>query len=101
MLAGRTMAEAGTAKFDGDQLGGDPMASFAAIADEACAAATGLEDPERVVHCSFGDYTAREHFWKIKGSRGLRPRNTALVMGAAARRPDELLKGMWDEISPN
>ncbi len=37
MLAGRTMDEAGRDKFDGDLLGTDPAASFAAIARRACA----------------------------------------------------------------
>ena len=62
MLAGKTMEEAGKAKFDGDLLGDDPKGSFATIVEAACAAASSLDDLDRTVHCSFGDYTAREYF---------------------------------------
>lgn len=76
MLAGRSMAEAGPDKFRGDLLGADPKASFAALVDKACAAALALDDLDRTVHCSFGDYPAREYFWQINMFRGLRARDT-------------------------
>ncbi|MGH3836888.1 MAG: hypothetical protein ACRDSF_14500 [Pseudonocardiaceae bacterium] len=101
MLAGRTMDEAGRDKFDGDLLGGDPKASFAAIVDTACAAAAELDDPDRIVHCSFGDFSAREYFWQINGFRGLRAHDLALVIGVEPCLSDELVQGMWDEISPH
>ncbi|MGH4014607.1 MAG: TIGR03086 family metal-binding protein [Pseudonocardiaceae bacterium] len=101
MLAGRTMDEAGRDKFDGDLLGADPKASFAAIAQAACAAARNLDDLDRVVHCSFGDFPAREYFWQINGFRGLRAHDLARVIGVEPELPDELVQGMWDEISPH
>ncbi|MQA17300.1 MAG: TIGR03086 family protein [Pseudonocardiaceae bacterium] len=101
MLVGRTMDEAGRDKFDGDLLGADPKASFAAIAQQACAAARNLDDLDRVVHCSFGDFPAREYFWQINGFRGLRAHDLARVIGIEPKLPDELVQGMWDEISPN
>ncbi len=101
MLAGRTMDEAGRDKFDGDLLGADPKAGFAAIAREACAAARNLDDLDRVVHCSFGDYPAREYFWQINGFRGLRAHDLARVIGIEPELPDELVQGLWDEISPH
>lgn len=101
MLAGRTMDEAGRDKFDGDLLGADPKSSFAAIVDTACAAAAELDDPDRIVHCSFGDFSAREYFWQINGFRGLRTHDLALVIGVESRLPDELVQGIWDEISPH
>jgi uncharacterized protein (TIGR03086 family) len=101
MLAGRTMDEAGRDKFDGDLLGADPKASFAAIAREACAAAQNLDDLDRVVHCSSGDFPAREYFWQINGFRGLRAHDLARVIGVEPNLPDELVQGLWDEISPH
>jgi len=101
MLAGKTMAEAGPDKFSGDLLGDDPRASFAAIVDAACAAALALDDLERVVHCSFGDFPAREYFWQINGFRGLRAHDIAQVIGVEAALPAELVQGLWDEISPH
>src|SRR3982074_683906 len=44
MLAGKTMDEAGKAKFDGNLLGDDPKATFAAIVETACAPARALDD---------------------------------------------------------
>ena len=101
MLAGRTMEEAGKDTFDGDLLGADPRASFAAIVETACGAAAELQDLERTVHCSFGDYTAREYLWQINSFRGLRAHDIAQVIGVAPDLPEELVLGLWDEISPH
>lgn len=101
MLAGRTMDDVGREKFDGDLLGADPQASFAAIVETACAAAMALDDPERVVHCSFGDFSAREYFWQINSFRGLRAYDLALVIGVEPQLPDELVQGIWEAVSPH
>jgi uncharacterized protein (TIGR03086 family) len=101
MLAGRTMDEAGRTKFDGDLLGDDPKASFARIVAAACAAARNLTDLERTVHCSFGDYTAREYFWQINSFRGLRAHDIAQVIGVNSDLPPDLVQGLWDELSPH
>lgn len=84
MLAGRTMDEVGRAKFDGDLLGADPKAAFSRLVDAACAAAAGLDDPGRTVHCSFGDFTAREYLWQVNSFRGLRARSVVGDRGRAA-----------------
>jgi uncharacterized protein (TIGR03086 family) len=101
MLAGRTMEEVGPDTFDGDLLGDDPQAAFAAIVDKACAAAEQLRDPDRTVHCSFGDYPAREYLWQINSFRGLRAHDIAKVLGVDSGITDELVQGLWDEISPH
>jgi uncharacterized protein (TIGR03086 family) len=100
-LAGRTMDEAGRDKFDGDLLGDDPQGNFAAIVEKACAAASELEELDRVVHLSFGDFTAREYLWQINSFRGLRAYEIAKVIGVDPALPDELVQGLWDEISPH
>jgi uncharacterized protein (TIGR03086 family) len=101
MLAGKTMEEAGKTKFDGDLLGADPKARFAEIVEAACAAVRGLDDLERTVHCSFGDFTAREYFWQINSFRGLRAHDIARVIGVPSDLPDALVQGLWDELSPH
>lgn len=101
MLAGKTMDEAGKTRFEGDLLGDDPKANFAAIAEKACAAAQESDDPDRTVHCSFGDFSAREYFWQINGFRALRAHDIAKVIGADTKLPDDLVQGVWDEISPH
>ena len=101
MLAGRTMDEVGTTKFDGDLLGADPKGQFAAIVDTACHAASAVADLERVVHCSFGDFTTREYFWHITSFRGLRAHDLAQVIGVDSRLPDDLVQGLWAQVSPH
>lgn len=101
MLAGRTMAEVGTERFRGDLLGDDPQGSFSALVEAACAAAEALDDPELVAHCSFGDFPAREYLWQVNGFRGLRAHDLAVVIGADPILPDDLVRGLWEEIEPH
>lgn len=100
-LSGRTMEESGKTQFDGDLLGDDPKGNFAAIADKACDAASQLDDLDRIVHLSFGDYTAREYLWQVTSFRGLRAHDIAKMIGANTKLPSELVEGLWDEITPN
>jgi uncharacterized protein (TIGR03086 family) len=101
MLAGLTMAEAGADKFDGDLLGDDPAASFEGMVAAACAAAQSVRDLDAVAHLSFGDYPVREYFWQINSFRALRAHDIARQIGVAAALPDELVQGVWDEVSPH
>jgi uncharacterized protein (TIGR03086 family) len=101
MLAGRTMEEAGRERFDGDLLGDDPKGAFAEIVEQACTAAERLEDLDRTVHCSFGDFSAREYLWQINSFRGLRAHDISKVIGVAPTLPEDLVRGIWEEISPH
>jgi uncharacterized protein (TIGR03086 family) len=101
MLAGKTIEQAGSEKFNGDLLGANPQGSFLAIVEEACAAASAFEDLEQTVHCSFGDYPARHYFWQINQFRALRAHDIAKVIGVDPTLPDELVQGIWDEVAPN
>jgi uncharacterized protein (TIGR03086 family) len=100
MLAGRTMEEAGREKFKGDLLGEDPKGAFGAIVRRACAAVRELEDLDEVVHTSFGDFPAREYLWQTTYFRGSRSFDIARVIGVDSTLPDDLVEGMWDELSP-
>jgi hypothetical protein len=101
MLAGKTMREAGAEQFSGDLLGDDPIGSFAAIVKQSCDAARSLSDLDRTVHCSFGDFSAREYFWQINQFRALRAYDIAQVIGVDPSLPGDLVQGIWDEISPH
>jgi uncharacterized protein (TIGR03086 family) len=101
MLAGRTMQEVGAEAFKGDLLGDDPKGSFSKIVERACAAAQALTDLDRTVHCSFGDFPAREYFWQINSFRGLRAHDIARVLGIDPQLPPELVQSLWDELSPH
>jgi hypothetical protein len=100
MLAGKTMAEVGVEKYKGDLLGDQPKANFAAIVHKAVAAAKGLNDLERTVHTSFGDFPARGYLWQANMFRGLRAHDIGKVIGADFEMPADLVQGLWDEISP-
>ncbi len=101
MLAGRTMAEVGENRYDGDLLGNDPAGSFEAIVQRACAAAAAVTDLDAVAHLSFGDYTVREYFWQINSFRALRAHDIARAIGAEPDLPEALVQGVWDEVSPH
>jgi uncharacterized protein (TIGR03086 family) len=101
MLASKTMEEAGKDKFDGDLLGEDPKASFAAIVEKSIAAARAVEDLEKPAHLSFGDYTIREYFWQITNFRGMRAHDIAKVIGVDPTLPDALVQGLWDQVAPH
>jgi uncharacterized protein (TIGR03086 family) len=100
-LSGKTMDEVGRDKFKGDLLGEDPKARFAELVDKACAAVREFDDLDRVVHLSFGDFKAREYFWQINMFRGLRAYELAKVIGAGVELPEDLVQGIWDEVSPH
>lgn len=101
MLAGRTMDQVGVDKFKGDLLGEYPRRAFSEIVERACAAAQAFEDLDLTVHCSFGDFPARHYFWQINQFRALRAYDIAKVIGADPSLPDDLVQGIWDEVSPN
>jgi uncharacterized protein (TIGR03086 family) len=95
------MAEVGPTKYDGDLLGDDPKRAYAAFMENACAAARELNDLDRVVHCSFGDYPAREYLWQVECFRGFRAHDLAKVIGVDPTLPNDLVQGLWDIVTPH
>lgn len=101
MLAGLTMEQAGADRFDGDLLRRNPADAFSAIVAAAVAAAEACDELDATVHCSFGDYPAREYFWQINQFRALRAHDIAKLIGADTTLADDLVAGIWEEISPH
>ena len=102
MLEGRTMAEAGMDKFIVTKLlGDDPKGAFALLVARACAAAREVTDLDRNVHCSFGDFTTRQYLWQTNMFRALRAVEIAKVIGVDSRLSEDLVQGVWEEVSPN
>ena len=81
VLAGRSIEEVGK-KHDGDLLGDHPKLSFSGIVETAVTAVRDLDDPDRIVHLSYGDYSAREYLKHITSFRGLRAYDIAKFIGA-------------------
>jgi len=99
VLAGKTIEEVGT-QWDGDLLGDHPKLNFASIVETAVMTVRGYDDLDKVVHLSYGDFPAREYLKHITYFRGLRAHDIAKFIGADVTLPDDLVQGLWDEISP-
>jgi uncharacterized protein (TIGR03086 family) len=98
MFAGRTMAEVGPTTFDGDLLGDDPRASYAALAEKATAAAQALTDLTRPIHWSYGSFPAEEGIWHVTSFRTFRTVDVARVIGVDDRLDPTLVEFMWDRL---
>jgi hypothetical protein len=104
MVAGRTMAEVGSEKWKGEDLLGDnPKGNFTAIVEAAVAAAEAVtpEQLSRTAHLSFGDFTVQEYFWQITQFRALRAYEFACLIGVDPTLPDDLVRGVWDQLQPH
>jgi len=97
VLAGKTMAEVGY-RYEG--LKTSDSVNYREYADRAIAAAEVLDDPDKTVHLSYGDFPAREYLKHVTSFRGFRAYDIAKWIGADTRLPDELVQGMWDEFAP-
>lgn len=100
LLAGRTMAEVGAGRFQGDLLGSNPRTSFAQIVQKACEAVSAVTDMDRVVHCSFGDFPVREYLCQLNGWRALRAYEMGELVGVDAALPEDLWGALWEEFQP-
>ena len=99
-LAGKAIEEVGTSH-DGDLLGDNPKQSFARYVDAAVDAVRNLDDLDRVVHLSYGDFPAHEYLRHITSFRGLRVHDIAKAIGVDSNLPSDLTQGLWDQISPH
>jgi uncharacterized protein (TIGR03086 family) len=100
VLAGKTKEEVGD-RYDGDLLGDHAKLNFASIAETAVLAVGDFDDPDRVVHLSYGDWPAREYLKHITSFRGLRAHDIAKFIGADPTLPPDLVQGLWEEIAPS
>jgi hypothetical protein len=98
VLAGRTLQEVGDVY---EHVKTDGAGDYRAYSDAAIAAAQGLDDPARVVHLSYGDFPTREYLRHVTSFRGFRAFDIARWIGAGTQLPPELVRGMWDELSPD
>ena len=99
VLAGLTEEQVGD-RHDGDLLGADPKAAFAAIVATAVTAVRAFHDLDKIVHLSYGDYPAGEYLRHITCFRGLRVYDLAAVIGADTTLPEDLVRGLWEQIEP-
>jgi uncharacterized protein (TIGR03086 family) len=87
-------------EFKEDLLGDDLQGNFAKYHKQAQDAVKHLDDPEKIVHISYGDFPAEQYLSDITVQRGLGAYDLAKFIGADTTLPDELVKGLWEAIIP-
>jgi uncharacterized protein (TIGR03086 family) len=99
VLAGRTIAAVGDAH-DGDLLGADPPAAFARCVEIAVAAVGAFDDPDALVHLSYGDFPAHEYLLHATLFRGLAAYDIAVFTGTSTVLPAALASGLLALVAP-
>ena len=84
LLAGRTIAEVGD-RYEGDQLGADPVEAARDAAAQAELAATHPGARERIVHLSIGDTPAEEYLHQLVAEHLVHSWDLAVAIGADPR----------------
>lgn len=97
VLAGKTIAEVGEAY---EHVKTDPNCNYRTYSQAAIAAAEKLDDPDKTVHLSYGGYPVREYLKHVTSFRGFRAFDIAKWIGVSTQLPEDLVQGMWDEITP-
>ena len=59
------------------------------------------DDPDRLVHLSYGDFPAAEYLRHVTSFRGFRVFDIARWIGAGTEMPPDLVQGMWDVLGPD
>ncbi len=90
LFAGSTISEVGD-RFDGDVLGADPQAAWAAASGQAVLAAGEPGVMDRTVHLSFGDVPGREYAMQLFADHLIHAWDLAHAISADPRLDDELV----------
>jgi hypothetical protein len=101
MVAGHTMDEVGRARYDGDLLGADPVASIRQISAAAGRAAAQVTNPAMQVHCSYGDCPAGDYFWQLNIARTMSAYDVAQLIGSGVDLPETLCQAMFHGTAPS
>ncbi|MFG1876713.1 TIGR03086 family metal-binding protein [Sphaerisporangium sp. NPDC049003] len=99
LLAGRTVADVGD-RFDGDQLGEDPVGRWteASVGAQHALAEPGALDRE--VHLSYGTVDARRYCMEMAADLAVHAWDLARGLGADDRVDPELMAEVYDYLSP-
>jgi len=81
LLAGSTIAAVGS-RFDGDQLGADPVAAWEAATRLSIAAVAEVGALDRTVHVSFGDISGQEYVSQLVCDHAIHGWDLARAIGA-------------------
>ena len=99
LLAGMTIAEVGD-RFDGDQLGDDPLAAWTEVAERAIAAVGQEGVLARTVHVSFGDIPGELYVSQMVCDHLIHGWDLARAIGADEQLDDDLVEFAYGFLTP-
>ncbi len=99
LLAGRTVDDVGD-RFDGDLLGDDPVAAWAAAAAGALHSVDAEGAMERTAHLSFGDFPGSEYVLQVFADHLVHGWDLAVAIGGDTRLDPELVQACITWFEP-
>ena len=99
LLQGLTLSEVG-GRFDGDNLGSDPLGAWRRASAEAVAAVGEGGALDRTVHVSFGDIPGREYVSQLTCDHVIHAWDLARAVGADERLDRDLVEFAYGDLAP-
>lgn len=99
VLAGKTKDEVGD-KYDHLLTAADTVIQYDKYNSLAVSAVQHFSDLDKMVHLSYGDFSAHDYLQHIISFRGFRAHDIAKLIGSDTKMPDDLVQGLWDEFTP-
>jgi uncharacterized protein (TIGR03086 family) len=99
LLGGRTIAEIEPG-LDADPLGDHAMGAWRRTTGESLAAVAALDDPQRIVHLSFGDVPAEEYLAQLTADHVIHTWDLARAIGADEHLDAELVAAVRSWFEP-
>jgi uncharacterized protein (TIGR03086 family) len=100
LLAGATLVEVGD-RFDGDQLGEDPLEAWEDVSAAATAAFAAPGSLEQTVHLSYGDRRAAGYGWELTADLLIHAWDLARAIGVDETLDPELVRTVHDRMAPH
>lgn len=99
VLAGKTKAEVAEA-YESLLTTSDTITQYKKYNTRANQAVTQFNEPQKIVHLSYGDFTAQQYLQHITLFRGFRVHDIAILIEVPPVMPDDLVQGLWDITAP-
>lgn len=99
VLAGKTKAEVGDI-YEYLLNSDDTKINYDKFNDSAIQAVRDFADLDKIVHLSYGDFSARDYLQHIISFRGFRTYDIAKLIGVDTKIAEDLVLGLWDEFAP-
>lgn len=99
VLAGKTKEQVGNI-YEPLLASADVQANYRKYNGVACAAVSDFNELERMVHLSYGDFSASEYLQHIISFRAFRSYDIAKLIGADTAMDDAFVRALLDEFSP-